>query len=54
LGHQDKGDCQFIKCDTVAISLLKKHADTVYDGRVSRIKRRGFLIYRIECGRIVD
>jgi hypothetical protein len=54
IGHQDKGDCQFIKCNTVAISLLKTQAGTVYDGRVSRVKRKGSPIYRIQCGRIVD
>ena len=38
----------------MAISLLKIQAGTVYYGRVFLVKRKGSLIDRIQCGRIVD
>jgi len=38
--------------ETAAISSLKRQAGTVYDGRISQVKRETALIYRIQCGRI--
>ncbi|PYU40585.1 MAG: hypothetical protein DMG54_16985 [Acidobacteria bacterium] len=43
-----------MECDTAAISLLKKQAGTVYDGRISQVQQQSSLIYRIQCARMVD
>jgi len=31
--------------------LIERQAGPVYDGHVSRVKRKSSLIYRIQCGR---